>query len=91
MDRQLKTINANKVRAKAQRDMALTLKELAVWKGVGYSIVRSWQNDGLPMLGGYVFPSLFNLWAQSKTGLLSANGNEAHRSPPTVDKFGESP
>lgn len=91
MEKQLKGIRRKSVLYKVRRDMALTLKELAVWKGVGYSEVRTnWRSQGLPIVGSYVIPSIFNLWAAGRSGSQSVNGNEAHPSPQGAGKSGES-
>lgn len=90
MEKQLKAITKESVLEKAARNEALTLKELAVLTGYGYSLVRSWQNQGLPVLSGRVFPDDFVIWRRGRSGLQSGSDNGAHRLSLGVGKSGES-
>lgn len=92
-EKRLSKLDAEEVRAKAERNESLTLKELAVWTGFSYGVVRSWQNERfpfLPVLNGKIFPEDFVLWRRRRTGLESVLGNGAHPQMPTADKSGES-
>lgn len=92
-EKRLSSLNAEEIRARAERNESLTLKELAVWTRFSYDVVRSWQNDSppLPMLNGKVFPKHFELWSLRKTGLESVPGNGAHRQMQDVGKSDELP
>lgn len=88
-EKRLAKLNAEEVRARAERNESLTLKELAVWTRFSYEVVRSWQNESppLPMLNGKIFPKHFELWSLRKTGLEFVPGNGAH---PTMQAAGKS-
>lgn len=91
-EKRLSKLDAAEVRAKAERNESLTLKELAVWTGYSYNVVRSWQGDFpyLPMLNGKIFPEDFVLWRRNRMGWQCGFGNEARQMMPAVDKSGES-
>ena len=91
-EKRLSKLNPEEVRAKAERNASLTLKELAVWTDFSYEVVRSWQNDSppLPLLNGKIFPKHFELWSLRKTGLESVPGNGAHPQMQGAGKSGES-
>lgn len=88
-EKRLAKLDASEVRAKAERNASLTLKELAVWTDYSYDVVRSWQNDSppLPLLNGKILPKHFELWSLRKTGLEFVPGNGGH---PTMQAAGKS-
>ena len=47
-----KTILKNEILARAREGLALNLKELAIATGYGYSTVRGWHYNGMPLLDG---------------------------------------
>lgn len=65
-EKRLSKLDPAEVRAKAEHNEALTLKELAVWTGYSYEVVRSWEKERpeFPMLSGKMFPNFFILWRQ---------------------------
>jgi hypothetical protein len=44
----------DEVRARAKQGMALNLQELAIATGYGYSTVRTWHDNGMPLLDGRI-------------------------------------
>lgn len=85
MNKQLKAIDAKVVAAKVNAGKALTLAELSVHIGVGYSQVRAWK---LPLLAGKIFYDDFTLWRRRKLGLESGPQTPAHRQRATAGKCG---
>lgn len=49
-----KQLTEEQIHEKAARGLALTLTELAVATGYGYSTVRAWKPQGLPLVGGKI-------------------------------------
>src|SRR5438309_1230172 len=91
-EKRLSKLDPQEVREKAERNESLTLKELAVWTGYSYEVVRSWQGElpTFPLLNGKIFPEDFVLWRRRKTGLEFGPGIAGHQWMPTVGKYGES-
>ena len=44
----------DEVRARAKQGMALNLQELATATGYGYSTIRAWHENGMPLLDGRI-------------------------------------
>ena len=44
----------DEVRARAKHGMALNLQELAIATGYGYSTIRGWHENGMPLLDGRI-------------------------------------
>lgn len=44
----------DEVRARAKQGMALNLQELAIATGYGYSTIRGWHENGMPLLDGRI-------------------------------------
>lgn len=74
MEKQLHCTDPKIIRAKAERNEALTLKELAIWTGFSYTFVRNWRGlyADFPMFAGRIFPADFTLWRQKRLGLRSS-------------------
>lgn len=91
-EKRLSQLNAEEIRARAERNESLTLKELAVWTRFSYEVVRSWQADSppLPLLNRKIFPADFVLWRRRKTGLEFVSGNGAHQTMQAAGKSDES-
>ena len=47
-------IDKEEILARAREGLALNLKELAVATGYGYSTVRGWHYNGMPLLDGKI-------------------------------------
>lgn len=88
-EKQLQRIDRKKVLAKIARGEQINLKELAVYCGQGYSVVRAWQDQGLPILGGKLFLDDFVIWRRRKTGLESAPAAFVRRVARAADRSGE--
>lgn len=88
MEKQLESLDRYAVFEKVGRNEALTLKELAVWTGFGYSEVRTWRGEwNFPLFHGRIFPEDFTLWRQGNLGLRSENGNGEHPVKRDADRF----
>lgn len=72
MNKQLAKIDRETVEAKVKNGEAINLREAAVYYGIGYSTVRLWPSQGLPMLGGKFFDSDFKLWRRQQAGLVQS-------------------
>ena len=55
-------IDNDEVLARARDGLALNLKELAVATGYGYSTVRVWHSNGMPLLDGKITRSEALAW-----------------------------
>jgi hypothetical protein len=90
-EKQLQGIDRRKVVAKVTRGESINLKELAVYCDQGYSVVRSWQDQGLPLLSGKIFIEDFVIWRRRKTGLESVPATAGRRAARAADKSGALP
>jgi hypothetical protein len=71
MNKDLASIDADKILLKIVRDQALTKAEAAVGFGLPYSTVKALAAEkGFPMIGTHFFPSDFKIWRRQKAGLL---------------------
>jgi hypothetical protein len=87
MDKQLETIDAAAASEKASSGKALTLRELAVVTGLGYSAVRQLsRRPGFPLLAGRVWHRDFELWRHSILGIGAPNTAERRR-PSIAGRF----
>lgn len=57
-----KTIDKDEILSRAREGLALNLKELAVATGYGYSTVRGWHSNGMPLLDGKITRSEALAW-----------------------------
>lgn len=92
-ERRLSKLDPAEVRAKAERNESLTIKELAVWTGYSYEVARSWQicqEPRFPLLNGKIFPDDFVLWRRRRTGLEFGPGIGAHPMMQSAGKSDES-
>lgn len=85
-NKQLARVNPGVVQAKIDSGRPLTLAELAVHTGYGYSTVRGW--DWLPMLDGKVFYDDFVIARRRVTGLEAVPRSVARRSASNAGKCG---
>ena len=55
-------IDKDEALARAREGLALNLKELAIATGYGYSTVRGWHHNGMPLLDGKITRSEALAW-----------------------------
>ena len=58
----LVTIDKDEILSRAREGLALNLKELAIATGYGYSTVRNWHSNGMPLLDGKITRSEALAW-----------------------------
>ena len=89
MDKQLSTQDRDEVMWKAQNGLALSLKELSVASGYGYSQWRSWKMQGLPLIAGKIplkkAVEWVEQWAQAGRSQVPCR---LHPRPSAVSRFG---
>jgi len=89
MDKQLSTQDRDEVMWKAQNGLALSLKELSVASGYGYSQWRSWKVQGLPLIAGKIplkkAVEWVENWAQADQ---SQAPRQSYPRPSAVSRFG---
>ncbi len=90
MDKQLASVNLEKVRAKALAGQAMSLKEAAVFYGLSYDFFRT-RKAQLPLVGEKLFHEDFILWRRRQTGLVSRPQAAKHRPAIGADRFGGFP
>jgi hypothetical protein len=57
----------DEVLLRARQGMALNMKELAIATGYGYSKVRAWRDNGLPLIDGRITLADARHLAQAKS------------------------
>ena len=89
-DKQLSKKDREEVMWKAKNGLALTLKELSVVSGYGYSQWRSWKAQGLPLIAGKIplkkAIEWVERWAQAGQSQVPRQSNPR---PSAVSRFGE--
>lgn len=55
-------LSSQEIITRAREGMALNLKELAIATGYGYSTVRCWHTNGMPLLDGKITRSEALAW-----------------------------
>jgi hypothetical protein len=89
MDKQLSTQDRDEVMWKAQNGLALSLKELSVASGYGYSHWRAWKAQGLPLIAGKIplkkAVEWVEQWAQVGQSQVRC---QSHPRPSAVSRFG---
>lgn len=88
-EKQLQGLDRLEIVQKAKGGMALSLKELAVFCGFSYAVVRGWAKEGLPVINGGTFIDDFVIWRRRKTGLESAPEVASRRPVRASGKFCE--
>jgi len=92
-DRQLAGVDAREAKRRWEKNLPVTLKQMAAALELGYTVVRGWARmPGFPMLKGLLFPRMFERWLESSFSQNSgtAPALPAHRPLQAVDKTSES-